>query len=64
MKEIETIIEPLPLKMFITKASTSNSAITKAINIFLYLFFISFLVILFLNHLSTRPVTYILQYIY
>jgi len=42
MKEIETISDPLPPTMFITKASTINSTITKAINIFLYLLFISF----------------------
>lgn len=42
MKEIETISDPLPPTMFITKASTINSEITNTIKIFLYLFFISF----------------------
>ena len=42
MKEMETISDPLPPTMFITKASTNNRTMTKAINIFLYLFFISF----------------------
>ena len=43
MKEIETISDPLPPTMFITKASTNNRTMTKAINIFLYLFFIFYL---------------------
>ena len=45
MKEIETISDPLPPTMFITKASTINSEITnsnKYFFVFIFHFFLRF----------------------